>query len=170
MIPENIAPCTMDNIIVTVTSTGNPAIGASASCIAHRLKANFSLVTLYKVSLDFDAYLGEGSWLVAKFYKYDNTYQAENIVWSGITPAHVAFVDNIPHPLVNSAVERVKLFLTDNVGNVISTLASFTVTKGDLWNRLTEIRILWPYATPSERSALWAELTHIRLQWPYAPS
>jgi len=167
-IPENAAPCTMDNIIVTATSTGNPAISASASCIAHQLKANFSLATLYKVSLDFDAYLGEGSKLVAKFYKYDNTYQAENIVWSGTTPAHVAFMDNIPHPL-GDAVERVTLFLTDNEGNVISTLASFTVTRGDLWNRLMEIRRTWPYATLPERDALWTELIGIRRQWPYAP-
>jgi len=169
-IPENAAPCTRDNVIVTATSTGDPAISTSASCIAHRVKANFSLVTLYKVSLDLDAYPYRGSKLVVKFYTYWDVFENESIFESFTPPLHVMKFENVLHP-DNIGIKKVRLDLTyDNTENVISTISSFVVTRDVLWGRLTQIRIEWPFASPSERDAFWRELTDIAAQWIYAPS
>jgi len=169
-IPENTAPCTQDNVIVTAASQGDPSVSGSASCIAHRVKPQFSLATLYKVAVGLDFYLHTGSKLVVKFFTYGGDYQGENVFWSGIIPTQISENENVPHPLGNP-VENIVLVLTgDNTENVISIVGSFIVRKDDLWNRLIEIRRIWPYATPSERDALWAELINIRRQWPYAPS
>jgi len=169
-IPENAAPCTRDNVIVTATSTGDPAISTSASCIAHRVKANFSLVTLYKVSLDLDAYPYRGSKLVVKFYTYGDVFENESIFESFTPPLHVMKFENVLHP-DNIGIKKVRLDLTyDNTENVISTISSFVVTRDVLWGRLTQIRIEWPFASPSERDAFWRELTDIAAQWIYAPS
>jgi len=168
IIPENATPCTRDNIIVTVISMSDPTVSASTSCIAHRVKAEFSLITLYKVSLDVDIYLGEGSRLVVKFYTYGGAYQGENIVWSGATPDHVIFSENVPHPS-NEPVENATLVLTDNAGNVITTITSFVVRRSTLMARLLEIDLRWPYASYAEKSALMKEIQDIDIQWPYAP-
>jgi len=168
IVPENATPTTMDNIIVTVTSVGNPTVSDSASCIAHRLKAKFSLLTLYKVSLDVELYGVEGSRLVVKFYTWASVFQAENVVWSGIPPADLIFTENASHPQ-NKAVENGVLVLTDDVGNVIKTIASFTVRKGHLILRVAAIKLKWPYASAEEKSALIKEMTDIKSLWPYAP-
>ena len=133
-------------------------------------KAEFSLVTLYKVGLDVDLQLENGSKLVVKFYDYDNMFENENVVWEGTTPAHVAFVENVPHP-ENRPVEKVALVLTtDNTEDVISTIASFVVDRDVLWGRLVGVRTEWPYASLPERDNLWKEIMDIRGQWPYGPS
>ena len=168
IIPQNAMPCTRDNIIVTVISTGDPTVSASTSCIAHRVKAEFSLITLYKVSMDVDLYLGEGSRLVVKFYTYGGGYQGENTVWSGTTPDNVIFSKIVPHP-GNEPVENATLVLTDNEGNVITTITSFVVRRSDLMRRIFEIDLRWPFASHAERSALMEEIQDIDMQWPYAP-
>jgi len=90
-------------------------------------------------------------------------------VWSGMTPDNVIFSKVVPHP-ENKAVEKVVLALTDNEGNVISIIASFIVTKDDLFSRIRAIKGEWPYASPEEKDALMAEIRGIKGQWPYAPS
>jgi uncharacterized repeat protein (TIGR01451 family) len=169
IIPENVTPSTRDNIIVTATSMGDPTVSASASCIAQRLKAEFSLVTIDKVSLNVDFYVVEGSRLVVRFYTYTDAYQAENVVWSGIPPAHVIFTKHASHP-ENKPVENTVLVLTDDAGNIIKKIASFTVRKGDLLRRISTIKLAWSYASAEEKSALISELSVIKMQWPYAPS
>jgi hypothetical protein len=132
-------------------------------------KAEFRLVTLYKVSLDVDLYLGTGSSLVVKFYTYGGGYENENVFWSGTTPTYVVKFDNIPHPQGNS-VKKSKLVLTDDGGNEIATLASFVVTRGVLWGRILEIMNRWPFAPSGERAALWDEVIGIMNGWPFAPA
>jgi len=132
-------------------------------------KAEFSLVTIYKVGLDVDLQLENGSKLVVKFYTYGCEYRCENVVWEGTTPAHVAFVENVPHP-ENRPVEKVTLVLTmDNTEDEISTITSFVVTVDDLWTRLGEISSRWPYAPPGERDNLWKEIADLSAQWSFAP-
>ena len=134
--------------------------------------AVFRLENLYKVSLNMNLWINQGSKLVAKFFTYENLFENEVVIhenfalpWK-VVPEN----ENVPHPL-GEAVENVILVLTaDNTENVISIVGSFIVTKNDLWNRLIEIRRTWPFATSSERDALWREITGIRGQWPYAPS
>lgn len=133
-------------------------------------KAEFSLATLYEVGLDFDDYLENGSKLVVKFYTYADTYQDENVVWSGTTPDHVSFSKTVPRPQ-GLTVEKARLDLTtDNTENVISTIATFTVTRNVLFGRLTAIYLEWPFADLPRRNALAAEIAAIYLQWPFAPT
>jgi hypothetical protein len=83
--------------------------------------ATFELENLYKVGLEKDIQLGLGSKLVVKFYKYDNTFQAESVI-DNITPPYPCFIkekENVPHPL-GKPVEKFTLALTtDNTENVI---------------------------------------------------
>jgi len=170
-IPDNVAPCTEDNVCVTATSMENAEVSGSGWCIAHAMpsKAEFSLVTLYQVSLDVDLYLENGSKLVVKFYTYENAFENENVIHVFTPPLHVEENMNVPHP-GNIMVKRARLDLTyDNTENVISTIASFIVTKGILWGRLGEITSRWPYAPSGEKDALWKEIGDISSQWPYAP-
>jgi len=168
VIPENATPTMKDNIIVTVTSVGDPTVSDSASCIAHRLRAEFSVVTLYKLRLNLELYAAEGSRLVAKFYTWASIFQAENVVWSGIPPADLIFTKNVSHPQ-NKTVENCVLVLTDNVGNVIKTIARFTMRRGDLIRRISEIKHEWLYASAAERSILIRELSDIKTAWAFAP-
>ncbi|MBA7602998.1 hypothetical protein ES703_10098 [subsurface metagenome] len=170
IVPENVPPCTRDNIMVTATSTENLAVSASASCLAHQMKAEFSLVTLYKVHLDLTIYLSEGSKLVAKFYTWWDTFQAENVVWSGTTPDHVVLLEDIPHPQGKVAVQKVELVLTDAEGVPISTIIAFTVRKVTLETRYSEIPMWWAAASPEEKVELEVEYTEIPMWWAAAPS
>jgi len=168
-IPENTAPCTQDNITVTATSAENIEVSGTASCIAHRVKPEFSLATLYKITVGLDFYLHTGLKLVVKFYIYEGEYDNESVVWSGATPTQIALLENVPHP-ENSPIENIVLVLTgENTENVISIVGGFVVRRDDLWGRLIGIRMEWPYASVPERDNLWKELMGIRAQWPYAP-
>jgi len=134
----------------------------------------FKLENLYKVSLDVNLWLENGSRLVVKFYRYDNAYQAENLFWEGTAPAQVVKAENVPHPRSAEGypwgtVQKATLVATDEFGNEIQIVENFTVHRSHLWNRLIGIRAEWVYAPPSERDALWRELIGIRAQWPYAP-
>jgi len=172
-IPENATPCTEDNIIVKATSAENSEMSGNASCIAHATvpKAEFSLVTLYKVGLDINILLENGSKLVAKFYKYDNaTFQAESVIDEFAPPKHFENIETIPHPL-GLPVEIVTLFLTtDNTEEVIYTVGSFVVRKIDLAIRFSEIPSEWLLAqTPEEKLALAIEFSEIPTYWLLAP-
>ena len=167
-VPEDAPLRAEDNITVTATSTDN-VVSDSDSCIAHRSKAEFSLVTLYKAGLDVDLYLGMGSSLIVKFYTYVGDYQAENVVWSGTTPDNVNFSKTVPHPL-GGVVQHVRLVLAAETGAEIATVASFTVTRDDLFGRIMEIKGLWPIASPDERNTLFQEIMDIKGVWPFAPS
>ena len=134
------------------------------------MKAEFSLATLYKVTLDLDFYLHTGAMIVAKFYTYADAYDNESIVWNGTTPTQLSLSENIPHP-ENKAVENVRLDLTtDNTENVIATIGSFVVRRDDLFGRMMAIKGRWPYASPDERNALFQEIMDMKGQWPIAPS
>jgi len=164
--------CTKDNITVTVASMGDNEVSITDSCIAHATpsEAAFSFVTLYKLRLDAKLYLDNGSKLVVKFHTYGDTFENENVFWSGTTPAHVKENENVQHPS-GTGVKKARLDLTtDNNENVISTLASFTVRKSNLITRISQIKGRWPFAPPAEKSALISEISGIKSQWPFAPS
>ena len=167
-VPESAPFGAEDNITITATSTDN-VVSDSDSCIARRSKAEFSLVTLYKAGLDMDFYFGMGSSFIVKFYTYVGDYQGENLVWSGTTPDNVKFLRTVPHPL-GGVVQHVRLVLTDETGAEIATVASFTVTRNDLFGRIMEIKGLWPFASDDERNALFQEIMDIKGVWPLAPS
>ena len=171
IVPENVPPSTMDNIMVTATSTENLTVSASASCLAHQMKAEFSLVTLYIVSLDLNVYLSEGSKLVAKFYTWGDAFQAENVVWSGTTPDHVVLLEDIPHPQ-GWGVQKVVLVLTDEEGATISTISTFIVRRITLETRYLEIPLEWAMAPlgSQERLDLETEFLDIPFYWSGAPS
>jgi hypothetical protein len=168
IVPEYVPFGAEDNITITATSTDNE-VSDSGSCIAQRSKAEFSLVTFYKVGLDVDFYFGMGSDLIVKFYTYGGVYQAENVVWSGSTPDNVNFSKIVSHPM-GKVVEHVRLVLIDETGAEIATVVSFTVTKNGLFGRIMEIKGLWPFASPDEQDALFQEIMDIKGVWPFAPS
>jgi fimbrial isopeptide formation D2 family protein len=166
-IPENAVISTRDLITVIATSQSDNAVSDNDSCVAHVIspKAEFSLVTLYKVSLDVNLWLENGSELVVKFCGYDNlTLEGENVFWSDNTPAHVVKFENVPHPLGES-VKIAKLVRRPPE----YFITSFTVTRTHLWDRIVDILGQWPDATPAERNALWDEIIDILGQWPDAP-
>ena len=170
-VPENALPCTEDTITVIATSQADNRVKDNSSCKAHAIspKAEFSLVTLYEVRLDLNLYLENGSKLVVKFYTYGNIFENENIIENFSTlPWHVEENKSARHP-EDIGVKKARLDLTtDNTENVISTIASFTVTRDDLFGRIMEIKGLWPIADDNERNALFSEIMDIKGQWPIA--
>ena len=169
-IPENAEPGTEDNIIVIATSMAENTVRDNDSCIARAIppRAELSLATLYKDELDLLRYLENGSKLVVKFYTYTGDNQGENVVWENVTPAYVTLLENVPHPL-GKPVENTMLILTnDNIEEVISTLASFTVHQSDLKDRFFEILGEW-FPHPELHDAFRAEVKDILGQWFAAP-
>jgi len=176
-IPENAVSCTEDNISVTVTSLTDNTVENSASCIAHAVtlawtgSVTFKLENLYALNLYKDnLWLYQGSKLVVKFYTYENILENETVIHENFTLPWkvVPENENVAHPS-GIGVKRARLDLTgDNTENVISTIASFIVTKGILWGRLGEISSRWPYAPSGEKDALWKEIGDISAQWTYA--
>jgi hypothetical protein len=170
-IPENAEPCTEDNVTVIAISRTDPGVSDNDWCIAHALlpRAEFSLVTLYKVSLNVNLWVENGSKLVVKFYEYDNiTLQAESVIENFTPPHHAENIENVPHPM-GEPIEIVTLVLTpDNTEEVISTMASFTVTKGVLFGRYLEI--IGEYGRPgSDKPALFGEYLALISQYSRAP-
>jgi len=131
----------------------------------------FRLENLYTVTLEGDLWLYQGSKLVMKFYDYRTqpTYENEVVIESFIPPAHVEENENVPHPS-GIGVKNVRLVLTtDDTANEISTIASFTVTKGVLASRYLEIK--GEYVKPgADRPALANEYLKIKSQYVKAPS
>ncbi|MBA7598034.1 hypothetical protein ES703_05043 [subsurface metagenome] len=172
-IPENATPGTEDNIVVEATSEENANVSETASCIAHATvpKVEFTFLTLYKIRLDVDILVENGSKLVAKFYRYDNTtFRGESVIDVFVPPKHVENIETIPHPL-GLPVEIVTLFLTtDNTEEEFYTVASFVVRKVDLEARFMEIPMYWAGAPPEGKVELEMEFMEIPMQWAAAPS
>ncbi|GAI49391.1 unnamed protein product, partial [marine sediment metagenome] len=106
---------------------------------------------------------------IVEFYTYEENYQAESVVWSGTTPAHVVFLENVPHPQ-GKPVEVTRLVLADENDNAISIISGFVVRRLHLEMRYTEIPGEWALASEEEKIALEAEFEDIENQWPRAPS
>jgi hypothetical protein len=141
--------------------------------------ATFGLENMYKISLEKDLWLYQGSKLVVKFYKYDNvTLQAESVIENITPPQQIKENENVPHPLgtpvpppkfPTGTVQIARLVLTtDNTEEVISEIASFTVHQGDLRDRYIDILIDWA-GDPGKQPAFRAEIIDILLQWASAP-
>lgn len=168
-VPENATSFDEDNITVTATSVENSWVSDNASCVAHvQGKAEFALVTPYKLSLDADLYLGSGSKLVVKFYTWGYDFEGESIFENFIPPAHIVKFENVIHP-ENGQVHRAMLVLTDNAGNVIQTMATFTLRRSDLIKMISKIKSEWHFAPPERRPLLIMELSDIKLKWSLAP-
>ena len=170
-VPENTTSFDEDSITVAATSVEYASVSDNASCVARiEGRAEFALVTLYKVSLDADLYLGSGSKLVVKFYTYGHAFEDESVFENFASPTHIVKFENIFHP-ENIGVEKVRLDLTtDNTENEISTIASFTVTRDVLHEEITKEYIWWPLVPPPERARIFAEISDKYLQWPFAPT
>jgi hypothetical protein len=177
LLPANAAPCTADNITVTATSRADNTVSGSAWCIAHISWTGtvaFGLENLYKVSLEKNLQLCVGENLVVKFYKYDSTFQAESVIDNFTSPENVKENENAAHPRESEGwpwgtVQVAKLVLTtDNTDEVISEIASFTVTQDDLRGRYIEILIDWG-GHPELHDAFRDEIIDILLQWASAP-
>ena len=167
-VPEDPFLGNEDNITITATSIDN-VVSDNDSCIAYRSKAEFSLTTLYIAALDMDFYITTGTKLVVKFYTYGDAYENESLFWSGTAPDQVVKFENVPHP-ENIGVKKARLDLTtDDTGNVISTVATFVVTRDILNGRLVQIYLEWPFADANRRNVLNSEIVDIYLQWPFAP-
>ena len=155
--------------------SSSDTIGLHNVCSLALHKAEFKLENLYKVSLDVALYLENGSKLVVKFYRYDNTFQAESVIDNITPPENIKENENVPHPRAAEGfpwgtVQIAKLVLTtDDTENVISTIASFTVHQTDLRARITAILKAWG-SYPEQQSAFRAEITNILKQWSSAPS
>jgi hypothetical protein len=147
------------------------AVTAPAGPIEVQVTNIVKLENLYMTNLEKDLKLYAGSKLVVKFYKYDNTFQAESAI-DNISPPYPYFIkenENVQHPL-GVPVEKVALVLTtDNTDNEISTIASFTVLQSDLRNRYIAILTAWA-GNPGQQSAFRAEIINILRQWPGAPT
>ena len=137
--------------------------------------AVFSLENLYKVGLDKDLQLYQGSKLVVKFYKYGNiVLQVESVIDIITPPEHVEENENVPHPRKAErypwgTVQVAKLVLTtDDTAEVISEIASFTVHQSDLKDRFKEILGEW-FPHPELHDAFRAEVKDILGQWFPAP-
>ena len=170
-IPENAIDFAEDNIIVIVTSMADNTMSDNDSCITHAVspKAEFSLATIYKINLDVNLYLENGSKLVVKFYAYMGDNQGENLVWENVTPAHVVLQENIPRPQSKVAVERAELVLTDAESAPISTINTFTVWMSTLESRFAEIPMEWSLAPLEEKVEREIEFMELPIRWALAP-
>jgi 5'-nucleotidase/UDP-sugar diphosphatase len=136
---------------------------------------NWKLENLYNVSLEKDLQLYTGSKLVVKFYDYGDTFENENVVDSVTPPQSIVENENVPHPAngslpVRKAVKKAELVLTtDDTDNIISTIASFTVSQSDLRNRYVAILRAWA-GQPEQQGAFQSEIKDILRQWSGAPS
>jgi parallel beta-helix repeat protein len=136
--------------------------------------ATINLENLYKVSLVKNLQLNTGSKLVVKFYDYGNYFENEVVTESITPPQSVVENENVPHPPqgtlpVRTAVKKAELVLTgDNTDNVISIIASFTVSQSDLRSRYIAILRAWS-GHPEQQSAFQSEIKDILKQWSSAP-
>jgi len=181
-IPENAIGGTSDSITVTATSQTDGTVRDNDSCVAYAAvwagTVVWKLENLYAVHLDMNLYLENGSRLVVKFYKYDNTFQAGSVIENITPPENVKENENAPHPLGNpvppskyptGTVQIARLVLTtDNTAEVITTVASFTVRQSHLKDRFFNILGLW-FPNPDKHDAFRAEIRDILGQWFPAP-
>jgi hypothetical protein len=167
---------------VTLT-VGDGYENALDSITVHILRAwngtaTFELENMYKVSLGKDLELLGGSKLVVKFYKYGDILQAESVIHEFTPPENIENTENVPHPLgtpvppfkyPTGTVQIARLALTtDDTGDVISIITSFTVHQSDLRDRYIDILIDWA-GNPEKQPAFRDEIKDILLQWAGAP-
>jgi len=81
-----------------IINTDGWVISEAPAVTTIRVLPFFRFEKLYKVSLDVNHWLENGSRLVVKFYRYDNTYQDESLFWEGTAPTQVVKAENVPHP------------------------------------------------------------------------
>lgn len=130
--------------------------------------ARFSVVSLSELHLKADLHLLNGTSLKVFFYNYTGAYAANVTVWNGSTPMQVVISANVTHPL-GEGVKNATLVLTDNGGNVISSIASFVMYRSNLMQRLVTMDLDWPYASPEQQGAMAVEYSDIDKQWAHAP-
>jgi len=134
--------------------------------------ADFSLKNLYTVNVEKILDLYTGSKLVVKFYTYVDAFENENVVENFTTPPtwHVEENELARHP-EGLGVKKARLDLTTaDTGNVLETIASFTVRKVDLEVRFMEIPMYWAGASGKEKLELEIEFMEIPMYWAGAPS
>jgi len=165
--------CTFDNIVVTATSTTDNAVMDADGCFAHLGRAKFRLYIKlchgFMLGTDLSLYLREDSRnLVLKFYTYGNVYEGENAIWSGATPAHVVFTEQVLYPTRPwGKPERVRAVLTDEGNNEVQTISSYVVTKSELMMAILEAYMRWPYE--ENRVCIFRMIVEIYMNWPFAP-
>ncbi|GAI29855.1 unnamed protein product, partial [marine sediment metagenome] len=148
--------------------TSNPYLEVNYTPLGWTGTATFSLKNLYTVNVEKTLDLYQGSKLVVKFYTYGDGYENENVVETFSPPAYVEENELARHP-DNIGVKKARLDLTTDDGNVISTIASYTVTKAILEIRYAEIPGEWFLASPEERIELEREFSEIPGYWFLAP-
>lgn len=166
--------CTVDNIVVTATSMADNSISDSDESIAHRGKAKMEFYIEwcygFGVIVDLNLLLREDSRnLVLKFYTWGWTYEGENVLWSGMTPAQVVMTKNVPHPTPMHKPERVRLVLTDEENNEVQTISTFLTRRPILFEVISWIKVRWPFLPPENRSCLMKMISAIKGNWPFAP-
>lgn len=167
--------CTLDNITVTATSKADNSIMGSDDSIAHRGKAKMTLYIKwcygFGIRIDLNLLLREDSRnLVAKFYNWVWTYEAETVVWSGATPAQVVMVKEVPHPIPMWIPKGVRLVLTDEEDNEVQTVSTSLTRKSDFILAISQMKAQWPFYPPENRYCIIQMLSAIKGQWPFAPS
>ena len=140
-------------------------------CVAQVLgKADFKLENLYKISLDVDLYLGSGSKLVVKFYKYDNTTLQDNSVIDNFAPPeNIKENENVPHPQGKPVEIATLVLTTDNTEEVISTIVKFTVTKSIIFKNYMRVKREYP-KPGADKPALFKEYCDKKKQYIKAPT
>ena len=167
--------CTFDNIFITATSMADNAVMDTDECFAHLGRARFWLYIWwchgFMLGTDLSLYLREDSRnLVLKFYTYNYTYEGENAIRSGATPAHVVFSERVPHPSEPfRKPERVRLVLTDEGGNEVQTISSWVLTRSIIMVALADFDMQWPYANAENRACIMKMILELDMNWPYAP-
>ncbi len=127
------------------------------------------LENLHAVRLEKNLDLHQGSKLVVKFYTYSDAFENEGVIETFTPPWHEEENESIMHP-GGKPVEKAKLDLTtDDTGNVISTIASYTVRRVDLEARFMDIPFYWSQADPAGKLELETEFMEIPFYWAQAP-
>jgi hypothetical protein len=185
-IPPSAIVGTIDNITVTANGTGD---NSSNSCVAHvvmlsctgtasiRLATTGTVPFLWgvresKLNINLMVYQGDNLRLI--FLANDNVIvESENAIWSRTAPgAQTVNLTNLivphdsttPYPSVN--VQRVKLVLTDNMGNMVwDNMAWYKVVQDDWGSRITWITLNWSSHNSSQQDQLGMEITQIILNW-----
>jgi hypothetical protein len=191
-IPTGAAPGAEDNVVVSAISINDNTVSADNTCIAQAVApsmgtASIRLATsgtspylwgIRKVDVTANILVSEGDNLRLRFLAYDNlTVESEAVIWSRTAPGaeNVNFMNlvvlhdaDLPYPLED--VKRVKLVLTDNLGNVIlDNMSWYTVVQDDWSNRISWIILNWGSHTSPQQDQLSDEINHIVLDWALVP-
>jgi len=184
-VPGTALPLQTDEITVRVTSEADPMRFDENKCwvtaTAWTGTASFTFEyrgidgTIYKLNLYKDnLWVYQGSKLVVKFYKYDNsTPDGENVIHENFSlPWHVVPEnENVYRPPgFPCGIKIARFVLTDNTGNVLGPeIASFWMGKPELFARYVEIKRQYVIIPPENivlRSRMFSELTCIKKQYP----